>query len=405
MVDAVLFNEIFKKENINKVIKECSKMKTTPGIDNMRPCEIPAFWEEYGTYVMNLIRQKNYYPTDAFEISIPKKNKKERRNISILTMGDRMIQKAVNNVLREYLDPYMHDNNFGFRSGRTTHDALRRVMEFLTNGSNYIVSLDIEKYFDNISHNLLMEILRRHVADSSILVLLKRYIKQNIIRNGCHFRKRKGVIQGAPLSPLFANIYLNEFDWHMDKQNIRFVRFADDILLFAETYNEAERIKEIAADYLNQNLFLSVNQEKSKVSSADMCEFLGYKLKKAKDGKYALEVCGKNKARLYHKLNHIIVRGKMKEEERWRKAGAVHRGWLNYFSMTQKSYMKSFIQKVQRWELQLMENRIRKMEEPEEMENAMMNSKEFVFLQDWYEHMVEEGDWMDDEQIFKVESC
>lgn len=131
-------------------------------------------------------------------------------------MVDRMIQKAINNVLKERVEPYMHDNNFGFRSGRTTHDALRRAKEFLESGSNYIISLDIEKCFDNIPHGLLMEILNRYVDDKSIRVLLKRYIKQGIIRRGCNFRNRKGVIQGAPLSPLFANIYLNEFDWYMD---------------------------------------------------------------------------------------------------------------------------------------------------------------------------------------------
>jgi len=391
-----LFDEIFDEENINEVIKLCRKKKTTPGIDNMRPCELPKFWDEYGTYIKNLIRQRNYYPADALEISIPKGNKKERRNISILTIGDRMIQKAINNVLKGCVEPYMHDNNFGFRPGRTTHDALRRVIQFLEDGSNYIISLDIEKYFDNIAHGLLMEILNRHVEDRSIRVLLKRYIKQGIIRRGCNFRNRKGVIQGAPLSPLFANIYLNEFDWYMDKHTIRFVRFADDILLFAETYDEAERIRDIAEGFLNERLFLSINKEKSKISVPNGCDFLGYTLRRTQEGTYALAVCGKNCTKLYHKIRNLLLVKKMNEDERFRRLGLVHRGWLNYFTMAQKSRMETFINKIQKWELQMLESRKKEMAEPEKMEMALLNSKEFVLLQDWYEYKVEEGDWKDE---------
>lgn len=394
--NTALFDEIFDEENIRKIIKRCREKKTTPGIDHMRPCELPRFWEEYGAYIKNLIRHKNYYPTDALEISIPKGNKKDRRNISILTMVDRMIQKAINNVLKERVEPYMHDNNFGFRSGRTTHDALRRAKEFLESGSNYIISLDIEKCFDNIPHGLLMEILNRYVDDKSIRVLLKRYIKQGIIRRECNFRNRKGVIQGAPLSPLFANIYLNEFDWYMDKHNIRFVRFADDILLFAGTYDEAERIRDVAETFLNERLFLSINKEKSKICIPHGCEFLGYTLRKSEDGTYALAVCGKNCTRLYHKISNLLLGKKMNEDERFRRIGLIHRGWLNYFSMAQKKRIEVFINKIQKWELQMLENRKKKMIEPEEMERALFNSKEFVLLQDWYEYKLEEGEWKDE---------
>jgi len=148
--------------------------------------------------------------------------------LTILTMTDRMIQRALNYVLTEYYSPSFQENSYGYRENRTSEDALDKVLKLVKSEYNYIVSLDIEKFFDNINHHILMRILKQKIQDKKILVLIERYLKQRIKCGNKIYKKQKGVVQGGPLSPLLANIYLNSFDWEMYASNIRFVRFADD---------------------------------------------------------------------------------------------------------------------------------------------------------------------------------
>lgn len=385
MNDKLTMERICSEENINAALDACKRKKTVSGVDNMSATELVSFWEEYGEYIKKMLYQRSYCPMSARIAYIPKGDKKGTREIAILTRIDRMIQKAVDNILYSYFEELFHDNSYGYRKNRTTQDALQKVLTLLEEGYTYIASVDIEKYFDNVNHALLLSMLKQHIDDKRIMVLIKQYLKQEVEYGKYHRMKRKGIIQGAPLSPLFANLYLNAFDWHMDRLGIRFVRFADDILLFAKDEKEAEKIMKEAQEYLDTELLLKVNDSKSKICTPQQCEFLGFQIVKRKNGTYGLEVCQKNKQKMYRKLCKLINNMPQFGEQWWDRIGAFHRGWINYFCISERDSFIYLLHSIQRDEIWLLKQKIaqEKVKGNKIPEESFPRSRGFIFLLDW----------------------
>lgn len=383
--NALTMEMICSDENMNRALYACKRKKTTPGPDNMHPCELEEFWTEYGSYIRRLLLQGQYHPMQTRQVSIPKSDNKGTRDLAILTLFDRMIQKAIGNVLQPYFEMLFHEGSYGYRAGRSSEHALKKVLSYLEQGNRYIVMIDIEKYFDNINHKLLIRILKKHIEDERIIVLLRRYIKQRILKNGQEYRKRNGVIQGAPLSPLFANIYLNDFDWKMDELGILFVRFADDILLFAKGKDEAEKVMEVASNFLSSGLFLKVNKEKSRICEPQRCTFLGYGFLKLRDGTYGIITSEKNKKKIYERVCNLIQNTSNCGESYWDKLGSVHRGWINYFGLSEINDLTNFLEIVQEKEMKLLQNVLEeeKMNGNNILQKSFPRSKEFIFFMDW----------------------
>ena len=340
-----LLREILRGRNLLEAMKRVKGNKGAAGIDGMTVDELEPWCTEHGRELVSDIWFGRYKPNPVRRKEIPKADGGVRK-LGIPTVIDRMVQQAIAQVLQPMYEATFYKGSYGYRVGRSAQQAMESVKEYAGKGFRYVVEVDLSKYFDTLNHDLLLNILRRRIKDNRLIELIKKFLKSGVMDNGIIVKTEDGSPQGGPLSPLLANIYLNEFDQEMSRRGVNIVRYADDIIVTAKSKRAAERLLESSRKYLEGKLRLKLNMEKSKVVSvySPKFKFLGFALSKNKYGvmvRAHKEALKKAKA----KLKQLTVRNQGRNVRLVMKKVKVYiSGWLNYYCIA------SMKRKMQEWD-------------------------------------------------------
>jgi len=338
-----LIEEILRAANLTQASKEVIRNKGAGGIDRMSVKELEEYLHNNRETLTNQIRNQKYIPQPIRGKEIPKGNGKFR-TLGIPTVVDRMLQQAVLRVIMPRYEYMFSTYSYGFRPKRNTHQAVAKSLEYINSGYQNIVEIDLKGFFDEVSHVLLLQILYRKIKCKATMTLIRRWLRVPIEQNGRLVKRRKGVPQGSPISPLLSNIILHELDVYMEKQGMKFVRYADDFSIYCKSKSEAKRQGNEVYKFLRDKLKLPINRDKSGIRRPVTFQILGYGFvptyRKGEKGKYQLIVTKKRWKTLKIKLKEITRKtSPMSFDERIEKVNQVTRGWINYFkyaSISQK---------------------------------------------------------------------
>ena len=261
-----LLSKILDKDNLNRAYKRVRANKGAPGVDGMAIEAASSWLKEHNHELIAKIWRGKYTPSPVKRVEIPKPDGGIRK-LGIPTVIDRIIQQAMAQQLIPIYEPLFSEDSFGYRPGRGAKDAIHRIKEYIEQGYRRAVVLDLSKYFDTLNHTILLNLLRKQVKDERVVQMVKRYLKSGVMENGVVTETEEGSPQGGNLSPLLANVYLNEFDWEFHRRGVPCIRYADDIVLLARSERAAERLLETSTKYLEETLKLKVNREKSRTVS------------------------------------------------------------------------------------------------------------------------------------------
>lgn len=343
-----LLEKILHKDNLNRAFKRVTANKGAPGIDGITVDEIGAYLRENQQAIIERIKKGKYTPDPVRRVEIPKSDDGIRK-LGIPTVKDRIFQQSITQQLMPIYEPIFSNNSYGYRPGRDAKGAIMKVKEYAEQGYTHAVALDLSKYFDTLNHEKLLNILRRNVADERVIQWIKRYLKSGVMEHGVVMETEEGSPQGGNISPLLANIYLNEFDQEYQKRGVVFVRYADDIVLLAKSNRAAKRLLETSTKYLEGTLKLKVNQEKSRVVSVFAIrnfKFLGFTLGKNGKGIY-VRVHVKSWQKMKSKLKELSSRRSVQSiRPSLEKIKVFMRGWLNYYGIAD---MKNRMDDLNKW--------------------------------------------------------
>lgn len=343
-----LLEKILYKDNLNRAYKRVKANKGAPGTDRITVEEIGTYLKENQQTIIAKIYKGKYTPDAVRRVVIPKPDGGVRK-LGIPTVKDRIFQQAITQQLMPIYELLFSDNSYGYRPGRSAKDAMKRIKEYAEQGYTHAVALDLSKYFDTLNHEKLLNLLRENVKDERVIQWIKRYLKSGVMENGVVMETEEGSPQGGNISPLLANIYLNEFDQEYEKRGVKFVRYADDIVLLAKSDRAAKRLLETSTGYLEGTLKLRVNQEKSRVVSVFAIrnfKYLGFTLGKNGKGIY-IRVHGKPWKKMKSKLKELSSRRSGQDIHACLEKIKVYmRGWLNYYGIAD---MKNRIDELNSW--------------------------------------------------------
>ncbi len=327
-----LLEQIVNTENLNRAYKRVKRNKGTGGVDGMGVDELLQYLKDNGEEIRESILAGKYRPAPVRRVEIPKDNGKTRK-LGIPTAVDRVIQQAIAQVLTPIYEPKFVETSYGFRPGKSAHDALRKCQTYLEEGYVWTVDMDLEKFFDTVNQSKLMEILSRDIKDGRVLSLIHKYLRAGVVWCGKFEETEIGVPQGGPLSPICANIMLNELDHELEKRGHRFVRYADDIVILCKSKASARQTLEHILPYIERKLFLKVNLEKTVVSYAGRIKFLGYGFYKGQKG-FRMHVHRKTKGKMRAKVKELTSRRNIQSYEEWKKKiKQFIVGWINYYKL------------------------------------------------------------------------
>ncbi|MGI6745807.1 MAG: Group II intron-encoded protein LtrA [Firmicutes bacterium ADurb.Bin300] len=332
---ADLLERILDRDNLNKVYKRVKSNKGAAGIDGMTVEDALPWLKEHGDELLEMIRNGKYKPSPVRRKEIPKGDGGVRK-LGIPTVIDRIIQQAIAQVISPIYEPLFSEGSYGYRPHRSAQQAIQKVRDYAEEGYKWAVCLDLSKYFDTLSHDLLMNMLREEIHDKRVIELIKRYLKSGVMENGVVIKTEEGSPQGGNLSPLLANVYLNKFDHEFEGRGVRVIRYADDIVLLAKSQRAAERLLGTSRTYLEKKLRLKVNEEKSKavsVYSIRNFKFLGFALGRNKNGAY-IRVHAKSMKKAKDKLRKLTSRSQGRNVRAVMQEMKVFmQGWLGYYSV------------------------------------------------------------------------
>ena len=342
-----LMEVILRDENLDEAIKRVKSNKGVAGVDKMTVDEIDAYFETNRETIKKQILEKKYKPQPVKRVYIPKPNGK-KRPLGIPTVVDRVIQQAVALELSRIYDETFSDNSFGFRPHRSAQNAMMRTLDYLNEGYEWVIDLDIEAYFDTVNHDKLISILRERVFDSATLHLIRKFLQAGIMEKGLVKSNTLGMPQGGPLSPILSNIYLDKFDKELESRGLHFVRYADDCNIFVKSEMAANRVMKSVTSWLERKLFLKVSATKTKVVRPSDSNFLGFTYWKGTT-KWKCKPNDKSKKRLYEKCRKELIRKKCVAQtnaKTFTRINQLVRGWINYFRI---GAMKVFMDKFGQW--------------------------------------------------------
>ena len=341
-----LMERILHKDNLNKAYKKVKSNKGAGGIDGMSVDELPGFLKDNQRHLIQQIKDGKYKPNPVRRVEIPKETKGEFRKLGVPTVVDRVFQQAITQVLSPIYEKQFSENSFGFRPNRGAHDALKQCQTNVNDGYVYVVDMDLEKFFDTVCQSKVIEVLSRTIKDRRVISLIHKYLNAGVISGGMFEKTEVGMPQGGPLSPLLSNIMLNEMDKELTRRGHRFVRYADDCMIFCKSRKGAERTLNNIMPYIEGKLFLKVNRTKTCVAHISKVKYLGYSFYRYK-GKCRFRVHPKSVTKMKNKIRELTDRsnGWGNEYRAWKLTQYI-RGWVNYFGMAD---MKSLLQSNDEW--------------------------------------------------------
>ena len=340
-----LMEKIASRDNLNAAYIRVRKNKGSGGVDKMEMAELLPFLKEHADEIRHSLIDGSYRPCPVRGVEIPKDNGKTRR-LGIPTLRDRVIQQAILQQLIPLYEPQFVETSYGFRPGRSCHDALIQSQKYLNQGYVWSVDMDLEKFFDTVNQSRLIEILSRTIKDGRVISLIHRFMRSGTVWCGRFEETKQGVPQGGPLSPLLANIMLNELDHELAARGHKFVRYADDMVIFCKSKASAMQTLKHIVPFIERKLFLKVNMEKTVVAYASKIKYLGYGFYKAKTG-FRFRVHVKSQRKLWDKLKGLTNRRRIVELEEWkRKLKYAIIGWVNYYKLAD---MWNFLERTDQW--------------------------------------------------------
>ena len=325
-----LLERILSVENVRKAWERVRANKGAPGIDNVSVDEFPERFRSQWHEIRKSLLAGTYLPSPVKRVEIPKATG-GTRPLGIPRILDRLIQQSISQVLGPIFDPGFSESSYGFRPGRSAHGAIRRAREYIRSGYRIAVDTDLSKFFDTVEHDVLMARIARKVRDKGVLRLIGLYLRAGVQIKGRLHPTKRGVPQGGPLSPLLANILLDDFDKELERRKLRFVRYADDFLIFVKSPRAGERVALSIRRFLERRLKLSINEKKSRVGPTNETEFLGFAFKRAKIS-WSDEAFQEFKRRV-RKLTGRSWGVSM--EFRMKKIKEYIGGWMNYFGISE----------------------------------------------------------------------
>jgi RNA-directed DNA polymerase len=273
--EAGMWERIFSRDNLWKAQERVVRNKGAAGVDGMTVDELPDHMRKHWRSILAKLEAREYQPSPVKQVMIPKPDGGERQ-LGIPTVQDRFIQQAMHQVLSKEYEPKFSDHSYGFRPGRSAHDAIRKAQGYIEDGNEWVVDMDMAKFFDRVNHDRLMSRMKRDIEDKRVLWLVNQYLKAGVMVNGVVMDRDEGTPQGGPLSPLLSNIVLDELDWELERRGHKFVRYADDCNIYVRSQRSAERVLASTRRYVEGKLRLEVNEEKSAVDLATKRTFLGF---------------------------------------------------------------------------------------------------------------------------------
>lgn len=327
-----LLERILARENMLKAMKRVIANKGSQGIDGMRVDELRTFVIDNWLTIKQKLLEGRYKPSPVRRVEIPKPNGGIRM-LGIPTVLDRMIQQAIAQELNKIYEPTFSDSSYGFRPNRSAKQAILKSRKYINDGYRWVVDMDLEKFFDKVNHDILMERLSRKIRDKRVLKLIREYLKSGIMLNGIKVKSDEGTPQGGPLSPLLANIMLDEVDKELEKRGHRFCRFADDSNVYVKSKKAGIRVMANMRRILEGSLKLKVNENKSAVDLVTRRKFLGFSFYFAKGGAN-IRIHENPYKRFKDKVRKLTNRNTgISMEYRLRKLNELTVGWINYFGI------------------------------------------------------------------------
>ena len=342
-----LIEWILQDRNIDEAIKAVKRNKGAAGVDGMTVDELDAYFALHREEIKSQIREGNYKPSPVRRVYIPKANGK-KRPLGIPTVTDRVVQQMVAQILSLGYDKYFSDNSYGFRPNRDAHQAVGKALEYLNEGCEWVIDLDIEKYFNTVNHDKLISILRERINDAKTLRLIRQFLRAGVMENGFTSPNEEGVPQGGPLSPVLSNVYLDKLDKGLESRGLCFVRYADDCNIFVRSEMAANRVMKSVTSWLERKLRLKVSATKTKVVRPTKSTFLGFTFWKSKAG-WKCRPADDRKKRLYDKTRAILCRRKAAArpiKSTFIQLNWLMRGWINYYRI---GSMKGFLDEYGQW--------------------------------------------------------
>jgi RNA-directed DNA polymerase len=322
--------EVLSNENVWAAWKAVKANDGAPGVDGMNVEKTAEHLRRHSQEIWKKVREGTYVPGAILAVEIPKANGGTRK-LGIPNVQDRLIQQALHQVLSPRWEPLFSDNSYGFRPNRSAHDAIRRARDIVMSGRNWVVDIDLKSFFDEVNHDILMRELRREITDKRLLKLIGRYLTAPMVeKDGSRTKRTKGTPQGGPLSPLLANIYLTPLDKELERRQLPFTRYADDVAIYAGSRRAAERILSDIIEWIEKNLKIPVNRDKSKCGKSDDTAYLGITIHS--DGEMEVETKRvermKAKVRTLWDARQNLTSNQLRDQ--WWKFAT---GWWNYFQI------------------------------------------------------------------------
>jgi len=341
-----LLEQILQSDNLNKAYKKVKSNKGAGGVDGMSVDELLTFLKDNQKKLVQKLKDGKYKPNPVRRVEIPKETKGETRKLGVPTVVDRVFQQAITQVLSPIYEEQFSENSYGFRPKRGAYNALKQCQQNVNDGYVYVVDMDLKKFFDTVCQSKLIEVLSRTIKDGRVISLIHKYLNAGVISNGMFEKTDVGMPQGGPLSPLLSNIMLNELDKELERRGHRFVRYADDCMIFCKSRKSAIRTLENIMPYIEGKLFLKVNWEKTKVAHISKVKYLGYSFYRYK-GKCKMRVHSKSIAKMKAKLKELTSRSNgWGNKYRALKLTQFIKGWVNYFAMAD---MKQLLRSIDEW--------------------------------------------------------
>jgi RNA-directed DNA polymerase len=344
LAEEQLMEEVCERENCKQALARVKSNKGSPGMDGMTVQELPGYLKEHWPAIREQLLRGTYRPQPVKRVEIPKPDGGIRK-LGIPTVLDRFIQQAVMQVLQGKWDQRFSDHSYGFRPGRSAHQAVEKAQKYIAEGYRWVVDLDLEKFFDRVNHDRLMARITERVSDKRLLKLIRAFLTAGVMEGGLVSPVDEGTPQGGPLSPLLSNIVLDELDRELEKRGLRFVRYADDCNIYVRSQRAGDRVMGSIARFITKRLKLKVNEEKSAVGQPQWRKFLGFSFTGEREPRR--RIAPKAIARFKERIRELTRRTRGVSIERMAEDVARYlRGWRGYFG---KCQTPSVLEDLEKW--------------------------------------------------------
>jgi RNA-directed DNA polymerase len=339
-----LLEQVLERENMLQALHRVERNQGAPGIDGMTVKDLRQYVKENWAHTKETLLEGTYKPSPVRRVELPKPGGGIRL-LGIPTVVDRLIQQALNQVLTLIFDPNFSPYSYGFRTGKKGHDAVRQARDYIQQGYKVVVDTDLSKFFDRVNHDMLMSRVARKVKDKRVLKLTRAYLEAGVLQGGVVIKSEEGVQQGGPMSPLLANIMLDDFDKELTRRGHKFVRYADDTNIYVKSFRAGRRVMDSITKYLEGKLRLVVNLEKSAVDRPWKRKFLGFSFYTGKE--IGIRLAPKTIERLREKIRELTQRKTpIPMKERVKELSQYLMGWMGYYALANA---KSILGQMDQW--------------------------------------------------------